>query len=533
MPLRHANHPRLHRIIEGGEGIAVIRVSAIAHPPSAAVATRADLCCVLALFALALVARLFHIGSQPFWLDEVFTYQRIHLPLNALIADSFANRHFPNYFLMLRLLAGSHAGDFMWLRLPSALFGALTAGVVFLLARDIAGRSAGIVAGLLMALSPLQVQYGQEARPYALLVLLITVAMWGLVRIVQDAGDGRLDAHVRSSSWLTYVLGTLAALITLGAAMPWWLLSNLVLVLSWRSLRGDGRIDAAARFARPWLQGQLLILACCLPFYAAVWMGSDRHVLDNFNWVPQLSWHHLWVVAGSTYLMHAAAVVRFGLLPTAVAFMAPLLALLGCVGFYRLRGRPEGRVLLLGFAVLPLLMLTISLFKPVLVPRYILWSAVPYFVAAGVGGAALGRRFLPAAVVALLALGVFNIAPLYRIEIKPRWDLAAATLCARVQPGDTVYTADPNAPTMLAMLQPSDAVPIAETVLVTSQLDVATARWKAGSRVWAVNGRSAMGVRDNTATFTHSLAPLGKPAEQIDEGREITLLLFAAPAAER
>lgn len=531
MPLRHANHHRVHRILASGDGVAAIRAPAVARTVVAL--PRLDLCCLLGLFALALVARLFHIGSQPFWLDEVITYQRIHLPLKALIADSFANRHFPNYFLMLRLLAGSHAGDFAWLRLPSALFGALTAGVVFMLARDIAGRSAGIIAGLLMALSPLQVQYGQEARPYALLVLLITVALWGLLRVVQDAADRRIDARVRHSAWLTYAAGTLGAMITLGDAIPWWLVSNLVLLLSWRRLRRDGRIDAVRRFARPWLQGQLLILACCLPFYAAVWMSSDRHVLDNFNWVPQLSWHHLWVVASSTYLMHAAAVVRFGLLPTAVAFMAPLLALLGCVGFYRLRGRPEGRVLLLGFALLPLLMLAISLIKPVLVPRYILWSAVPYFVAAGVGGAALGRRFFPAAVVALLALGVFNISPLYRIEIKPRWDMAAATLSARVLPGDTVYTADPNAPTMLAMLQPSDTVPIAETAVVTSRLDVAIDRWKAGSRVWAVNGRSAMGVRSDVADFSHSLAALGKPTERMDEGKEITVLLFPAPVDQR
>lgn len=497
------------------------------HPAGSRVG--ADMLCVLAVVALALAARMFHIGNQPFWLDEVFTFQRIHLPVEALIADSFANRHFPNYFLMLRELAGSHAGDFVWLRMPSALFGALSAGMVFLVARDIAGRGAGIIAGLLMALSPLQVQYGQEARPYALLVLLITIALWGLVRVVQDAA--REEASVRKDAWLAYLAGTLGALVTLGSAMPWLLVSNLVLWMTWRRLRRTADADAPRRFVRQWLSGLALILVCCLPFYMAVWHDSDSHVMNNFDWVPQLSWHHLWVVASSTYLMHAAAVVRFGLLPTAVAFMAPLLALLGCFGFHRLRGRPEGLVLLLGFAVLPLLMLTISLFKPVLVPRYILWSAVPYFVAAGVGGAALGRRFLPAAVVALLALGVFNISPLYRIEIKPRWDLAAATLSAHVQPGDTVYTADPNAPTMLTMLQPSDALPIGDSAMITSRLDVALGRWTAGSRVWAVNGRSAMGERDTVAAFIHSLAMLGRPAERIDEGREITILLYPAPAA--
>src|SRR5580698_10487061 len=113
------------------------------------------------VLCLGLVARLIRIDHQPFWLDEALTFQRIHLGSWALIADSFANRHMPSYFLLLQLISQFDSGS-AWLRIPSALFGALSAGMVFVIARRISNRSAAVVAGLLMALSPLQVQYGQE-----------------------------------------------------------------------------------------------------------------------------------------------------------------------------------------------------------------------------------------------------------------------------------------------------------------------------------------------------------------------------------
>ena len=186
---------------------------------------------------------------------------------------------------------------------------------------------------------------------------------------------------------------------------------------------------------------------------------------------------------------------------------------------------------LLGFAALPLLLLAISLVKSMVLPRYILWSAAPFFILAGIGATALPRRIVPAAVAALLLLCAVNLAPVYRTETKPRWDKAAATLAANVRPGDTVFTGDPNAPTMLAVLQPKDATPIGSTALVTPRFDVALARWKQGSRVWAVNGRSALGQPEGLDAFKDRIAALGTPALQIPEGKEITILMFPAPAA--
>lgn len=129
----------------------------------------------------------------------------------------------------------------------------------------------------------------------------------------------------------------------------------------------------------------------------------------------------------------------------------------------------------------------------------------------------------------LLLVGVVNLGPVYRVETKPRWDMAAATLAANVRPGDTVFTADPNAPTMLSVLHPKGEPPLKSTTMVTSQLDEALARWRQGSRVWAVNGRSALGTPQDLTDFKNRIAALGSPVMEIPQGKEITILMFPAP----
>jgi len=491
---------------------------------------RPDIFALLAVMALALAARLLDLGTQSFWLDEVFTWQRIHMPVDGLIADSFANRHFPSYFLLLRWFAGFNPGDFAWLRVPSAIFGTAATGLVFATTRRLGGRAAALVAGVLMALSPLQVQYSQEARPYALIVLLISLALWGLVVLAQQPlrwrSVGRTPAAQRIG-WCAFLLGTVGASVVQGDTAPWLLAANAALYLIWRPLRAE---PASARaFRRHWLASQALVLLCCAPFYAGVLAAGDRHMLQAFNWIPALTWHHLWVVVSTTYLMHGAAVVRFGLLPMAVKVLSPLVALLGVAGFIRLRGRTEGSVLMLAFAVLPVLVLAISLVKPMLVPRYILWSSVPFFVVAGLGVGMLGRHLMPATVVLLLGLCVINLAPIYRTEIKPHWEATAAMLSAQVRPGDTVFTDDANGPLMLRALQPADGPPLQQRARLTMSLSVALARWRAGSRLWAVSGRSAMGERDDLTAFRKRFAALGQPVLARREGSEITVLLFAPP----
>jgi uncharacterized membrane protein len=63
------------------------------------------------------------------------------------------------------------------LRYPSALFGALAVPCGFVLARQLGfSRRIGLLLGLLLATSPYLVWYGQEAKMYTLLLVLVSIA---------------------------------------------------------------------------------------------------------------------------------------------------------------------------------------------------------------------------------------------------------------------------------------------------------------------------------------------------------------------
>lgn len=82
------------------------------------------------------------------------------------------NVHLPFYFFLMHYWI-QVAGNSAWaLRFPSALFGALAAGVFFLLAEHLFGLFVGLASASFMALAPDQIYFSQQARMYSLLVLL-------------------------------------------------------------------------------------------------------------------------------------------------------------------------------------------------------------------------------------------------------------------------------------------------------------------------------------------------------------------------
>ncbi len=157
----------------------------------------------LLVFVAALVPRLIDLGRRPFWLDEVFTLQRASLPPAALVHDSLVNHHMPSFFLMLSPLI--RLGDpQLWLRLPPAVFGALAVMLVYLIGSRVAGRMAGVLAALVLGLSPSALAFSQEARSYTMEMCLILVALWGLVGLAANparAARPWREAHGARGAW--------------------------------------------------------------------------------------------------------------------------------------------------------------------------------------------------------------------------------------------------------------------------------------------------------------------------------------------
>lgn len=133
--------------------------------------------------ALGLVLRLVKIGTEPFWNDELLSYDIVRtFDVRTMVSYLRAvEYHPPLYYIMLKGWMAAFGEGEAAARLLSTLFSLGTVALAWVLGhrlfRD--GRVAG-VAAFLTATLPLQIEYGQEARPYALMAFFAGLAFWAM-----------------------------------------------------------------------------------------------------------------------------------------------------------------------------------------------------------------------------------------------------------------------------------------------------------------------------------------------------------------
>ncbi len=481
----------------------------------------------IAIAIIALLIRLHGLGDKPFWLDEVASLHRATMPWPKVALESLRNNQYPAYFVLLWFVAKFGTSQW-WLRLPSAIFGAINAGLVCAIGREVDGLRTGIAAGLLLALSPFDVQYGQEARPYTLAAGLILAALWGIARLAkepiaaayQPGRDGR-----PLSPWLAYCGGTAAALNVLNVAVPWFLAANLAAVAIVQHA-GGGR----AAFLRKWGRAQVLIIAAWLPSAAAVYILSSGGVLYASRWAPPETMATIWSSVAPVYLDRISDFVTFNLMPARVLGLAVVIAAFAAHGAWRLRRRPGVLALIGCAAVVPLLLLmSVSLVTPVLVPRYIAWTAAPFYVLAGAGLGGFGRERFAVCTTVLATACLINVLPYYHDETKPRWDLAAAELASETQPGDVVLLN--NWYSYYVLMAFADRSGLAGRRLSLTWTPAAAARLVPHHDLWVLFGRTGQVAMPAAQDYLNSLSWLGQPVAQQQIGRYIVLWRFGAPDA--
>jgi 4-amino-4-deoxy-L-arabinose transferase-like glycosyltransferase len=494
----------------------------------------------LAIFLLALVPRLWDLGSRPFWTDEVLTVLRAALPFRALVYTSFYAHHTPFYFLLVAPFAHSENPQF-WLRLPSAVFGAVSVVLVYSIAARLAGRWAGVVAALILGLSPVAIAYSQEARSYTLVMSLILTALYGLIGLI--LAEDRLGLSWRAAlapraAWLQFTMATTAAVCVLADSLPWLLVADIIAILMfWRA--GSRTVERTG-IAKNFIAANAVVLIAAIPVYAMMMMlkFGQPSAFKSFATAPRTTFQMIRFDVESIYLMRVSDFVSFHLMavPTpwvVVGVIGAGLVSASAAGVWRLRRTPVLQVaLLLAFLGLPLFLGLVLTWRPrlLLLPRYIFWSSAPFAVLAGIGaGAALERcrrsvRLLTVAGGAVLL--AVNLLPLYRVETKPRWDIAARILAAEWKPGDNIYLFEDAAGYAMQYYAPKDQQPVYKVDWATSLHDVVQAH-EHGHRVWAIYGDAAQTCCwQSMNDFRASLAPLGTPeaTQRVDD--RITIWRF-------
>lgn len=148
------------------------------------------------VIVLAAVVRLSTLDLQSFWYDEAFTPVHVlHSGLGATLRSVVHTENTPPLWYLIAWADARVLGDGeIALRLPSALAGILTVPVVWAIGTELANRRTALIAAALVTVNPLFVWYSQEARAYALFVLMAALAMLCFVRAQGEPTPRRMAA---------------------------------------------------------------------------------------------------------------------------------------------------------------------------------------------------------------------------------------------------------------------------------------------------------------------------------------------------
>jgi uncharacterized membrane protein len=167
---------------------------------------RKPLYLMLAIVALGLALRLPGIGYS-FYGDEQFSLLRDSKELITTTEDRFR----PVFFTLLYLWRQIGFSGEVGLRLLPVIFGLLQIPVAFNIGSRLGGRKLAVAFSVLIAASPMLIEFSQELRMYSLVALCALLQVWALLRLVE-----------RESLW-RWVAFVAIALLGLYTHLHYWL----------------------------------------------------------------------------------------------------------------------------------------------------------------------------------------------------------------------------------------------------------------------------------------------------------------------
>ena len=332
------------------------------------------------------------LGLQSYHHDEVITAARV-LPgsFGHMLHEVHRSESTPWLYYVLAWLWGKAFGlGEVELRSLSALFGAATIPVAYLIGKELASRRAGLMTMAIAAFNPMLIWYSQEARAYALLVLLCAASLLFFLRF-RNTGARRDLVLWSLSSALALATHYFAAFpIVLEAG---WLLASRPRRRIWIAIGGIAAVAAALA-----------------PL--AIHQANPDHInwIDNVSLPDRIEDAGYSVFIGETGKVIGAAGPREGY----AAIPALLFGLIA--GMALLRGSDGERRLLapgliVGFGSVGLTLLAAAAGKDYILARNLLPALLPLLAVAGVAAACIrDRRVATALVAALCAYWIaFNV----------------------------------------------------------------------------------------------------------------------------
>jgi uncharacterized membrane protein len=383
-----------------------------------------------ALMVAALAIRVLGGIGRPLWLDESYSAWFSSRSWHVLWTEVPAYEpHPPFYYSLLKVWRGLTGDSAMALRSFSWLFALAAIPMTVAAANEIERqRPSGNplvrsgLAACLMAVSPMLVLMGAEARPYPLLIFAYAVALLGVLRLIGEFRDGPGG----TASWLMLVAGTELGLWAHGLGLIFAVCIALALAPAWlhradrpRQIRGLAAAGSIAALYLPCL----LMMARRAGDWGSGWL----------SWEPAMALQLVGLYTVPVEVLTIASAVA--------ALVMILLAKRAIQDGVDLRGWTADRAILLLWWGPPLLAILISsLAMPVFLPRTLTPTLVPAYLA--LAGAVARSPSARERFVLSAALAITIVPAAVQAALRPAtepWDEVSTYLRAHVRPGDQVW----------------------------------------------------------------------------------------------
>ncbi|MGP0018251.1 MAG: hypothetical protein ACLPHP_06760 [Candidatus Sulfotelmatobacter sp.] len=390
---------------------------------------------LLLLLAACAAVRFLFLTRKPFWFDECFSVEVARLDWrNFLHLLWWREANMSLYYVLLRiwLLFKTHSGPSQFfIRSLSVLIAAATVPATYWLARMLYGRRVALIAAALFTFNAYSVRYAQEARSYALLLLLATLSSGFLIAWVRESAREPVRRNRRA-----YVLVSVLAVY----AHFYALLLVAAQVLTLRRLRSgshgpdqstQSEALLSAELRRAWITIGLAVSPLLL-FVVKTGAGPIRWIQrpslrDVIEFYEHLAGGNDW-----TLLIVCAAACTAALVPVGKQLWA--------------RAQPweTWRVyFLLVWLFFPVVLtVLLSFARPVFLGRYMIFCLPALLILVAAGLARLRSSWLlGAALAGIFLLGSRGIFFVYAHDFDNERDAcvaAAAFILDHAQPGDAV-----------------------------------------------------------------------------------------------
>lgn len=402
--------------------------------------------------------RFYHIGSQPLWLDEAWSYWFSGRTIRELwtIIPQFETNP-PLYYTILKLWEGLFGSTEACLRSLSAVMSIGCIPLIYLVGRHlgktIGGNWLGTISALLFAVSPVHIQYAQETRPYAMLTFATTLTLLAVLWIMRHPAEACEPIFRRASDMNPHATEGIAwpglfpwMLMIIAISFALWLHNTSVLYMVTLLLVVLAWVAVPLEFNRNVLTKILMVVVITfllwIPYLVYLIPQSlnaslpipKPTILSTINTVT-------WLLLGNSITWGSSI---NDILKMTVFLFLIILAATGLIHIRKHSGLFVSLLILAGIVgpILMELLFSVTL-RPIFLARTIIYVSVPFYISIAAGIMMLGSTRKSALAVILITFVFTKWTYGYFANFqKESWDKVAQTVS--YQAGGDVVLFVPN-----------------------------------------------------------------------------------------